>query len=677
MLGKEKKLSVVFLIILLSIFSVFLPIATHASEINWYSQTYYWRRHAPATTTVGSKAFFAGGNKLYSIYNWVDIYDADTDAWSRVFMSAPRSGLAATSLGNKAFFGGGYSGQIVPYTDVVDIYDVETGTWTSTNLSLSRAYLGAASVGTKVLFAGGTGYYGITDVVDIYDVETETWTTARLSRPQTDVSATSVGTKVFIFGSSTRDQDLVDIYDSSTDTWTTAHLTYSHGLSSLVTVGTKVLIAGGSGDNGAGDIIDVYEDETETWTTMQLPDVGMKLLGVVVGNFVFFAGGTNRLTTYTMIYDSKENVWSTHPIAVWPEAVARAGNKAVFGGGIYSEVVEFAEVALNSDPIANAGEDKNIDEGGNIIFDGFGSSDPDGIEDVVSYEWDFGDGYSASGMVVNHAYVDNGVYTVTLTVTDTAGASSSDTAIVNVDNLPASILSINAPLDPIQLGNSVSIEASFSDPGALDTHVAQWNWGDGIISDGVVNESSGVGNVYGNHVYSFTGVYTVTLTVTDKDGGSTEANYQYVVIYDSSQNSAFVTGGGRIQSQQGSYFPDPLSEGTVIFGFNSKYQNGVAYPTGQTRFRLPSVFTFESTSHEWLVVSGSKAQFKGSGTIDGEGNYGFFVTVNDYAIGGMSDNLRIKIWDKVSGDVIYDNQAEDPDNSDALNPIEAGNLVIH
>ncbi|MCU4140519.1 MAG: hypothetical protein MW690_000994 [Methanophagales archaeon] len=51
-----------------------------------------------------------------------------------------------------------------------------------------------------------------------------------------------------------------------------------------------------------------------------------------------------------------------------------------------------------------------------ITFDASASTDPDGS--IVSYEWDFGDGETASGKVVTHAYSDAGSYTVTLTVTD-------------------------------------------------------------------------------------------------------------------------------------------------------------------------------------------------------------------------------------------------------------------
>jgi hypothetical protein len=54
-------------------------------------------------------------------------------------------------------------------------------------------------------------------------------------------------------------------------------------------------------------------------------------------------------------------------------------------------------------------------------FDGNGSSDPDGT--IVSYSWSFGDGQSASGSAVSHAYTVKGVYVVGLTVTDNGGAT--------------------------------------------------------------------------------------------------------------------------------------------------------------------------------------------------------------------------------------------------------------
>lgn len=54
-----------------------------------------------------------------------------------------------------------------------------------------------------------------------------------------------------------------------------------------------------------------------------------------------------------------------------------------------------------------------------LVFDGSASSDPDGID---RYIWDFGDGESADGDVVEHRYVAPGVYYPQLTVVDAYGA---------------------------------------------------------------------------------------------------------------------------------------------------------------------------------------------------------------------------------------------------------------
>lgn len=75
-------------------------------------------------------------------------------------------------------------------------------------------------------------------------------------------------------------------------------------------------------------------------------------------------------------------------------------------------------------PVADAGEPCSGIQGCPVEFDGSGSSDPDGT--IVDYQWDFGDGGTASGETAAHTYAAPGVYTVTLTVTDDSGAS--DTA---------------------------------------------------------------------------------------------------------------------------------------------------------------------------------------------------------------------------------------------------------
>jgi PKD repeat protein len=80
-------------------------------------------------------------------------------------------------------------------------------------------------------------------------------------------------------------------------------------------------------------------------------------------------------------------------------------------------------------PIAEAGLDIETSEGETVFFDASESTDNLGI---VSYDWDFGDGFSDVGITVSHSYDDAGVFTVTLVVKDEAGNSDSDTLTVSV-----------------------------------------------------------------------------------------------------------------------------------------------------------------------------------------------------------------------------------------------------
>ncbi|SDV04431.1 PKD repeat-containing protein [Microlunatus sagamiharensis] len=65
-----------------------------------------------------------------------------------------------------------------------------------------------------------------------------------------------------------------------------------------------------------------------------------------------------------------------------------------------------------------------------VALDGSGSADTDGT--VASYAWDLGDGSTDSGRTVQHTYAANGTYTVTLTVTDDRGASTSTSRDVTI-----------------------------------------------------------------------------------------------------------------------------------------------------------------------------------------------------------------------------------------------------
>ena len=166
--------------------------------------------------------------------------------------------------------------------------------------------------------------------------------------------------------------------------------------------------------------------------------------------------------------------------------------------------------------------------------------------------------------------------------------------------------------------------------------------------------------------------------MTDDNGDSDSSVFEYVV-YD--PEGGFGTGGGWIDSPEGAYTPDPTLTGKANFGFVSRYKKGATVPTGQTQFQFRVAdLNFHSDSYQWLVVAGPKAQFKGTGTINGAGNYGFMLTAIDEALTPSTDvdKFRIKIWNKDDGDaVVYDNQMGAVDDADSATEIGGGSIVIH
>ncbi len=268
-----------------------------------------------------------------------------------------------------------------------------------------------------------------------------------------------------------------------------------------------------------------------------------------------------------------------------------------------------------------------------------------------------------------------GTTTVTITAKDAAGNMGTGSFDVTVqDTIPPGISSVTSA-GLYAVGASAALSASFSDEVGVES--ISFHWDDSSPST-VINDPASPANA--THVYTAAGVYQPTVTVVDGSGNSVSQAYQYIVIYDPS--AGFVTGGGWIHSPAGAYVPNPTLTGKAHFGFTSKYKRGMTVPTGETAFQFQAgSLKFSSTSYEWLVVSGPKGQYKGSGTINGTGHYGFLLTATDgqSAGGGGIDKFRIKIWDMNDGDsVVYDNTAGSDDISGSpTQAIAGGSIVIH
>jgi len=145
-----------------------------------------------------------------------------------------------------------------------------------------------------------------------------------------------------------------------------------------------------------------------------------------------------------------------------------------------------------------------------IVFDGSASNDPDGT--ILSYDWDFGDGNTATGVSPAHTYMAAGNYTVTLVVTDDAGniGAATTNATIGTGNM-APTADANGPYSGT-VGVAVMFDgtASFDPDGTITAY--SWDFGDGATASGA-NPT---------HSYTAAGMYNVTLIVTD-DAGTTDS----------------------------------------------------------------------------------------------------------------------------------------------------------
>jgi 5-hydroxyisourate hydrolase-like protein (transthyretin family) len=331
----------------------------------------------------------------------------------------------------------------------------------------------------------------------------------------------------------------------------------------------------------------------------------------------------------------------------------------------------------NQPPVAIVNGPYTGYEGSPIDFSATGSSDPDG--DLITYSWDLnGDGIygDATGATPSYTWYDDYFGVISVEVSDGYFTVTASTT-VTVYNVAPDITYLTVSPGVVAVGGTVTLDATFTDPGTLDTHTAMIDWeNDGTYDDTMLLVTSPIQKT---HSYADAGVYTVKLTVEDDDLGSDTEIFQYVVVYDPSDG--FVTGGGWINSPEGAYTPDPTLTGRANFGFVSKYKKGQQNPTGNTEFQFQVAdLNFHSDSYDWLVIAGAKAMYKGTGTINGAGNYGFMLSAIDEKLSNAYDvdMFRIRIWDKNNGDaVIYDNNIGNDPYGNPTTAIAGGQIVIH
>jgi len=177
---------------------------------------------------------------------------------------------------------------------------------------------------------------------------------------------------------------------------------------------------------------------------------------------------------------------------------------------------------INTAPTASFSYDNGRCGGPDVSFDASASSDADG--DPLTYTWNFGDGTTATGVMVNHIY--NGSLdtpTVTLTVSDGKTTTDQVTQIGSLLPTPCAkpVGSVNATANIINgvAPLTVSFNASVTGPFAPEEYIYEW-----IFNDG--NATSN--NRIATHTFNTPGIYNVSVSASAE--GDSELDFITITV---------------------------------------------------------------------------------------------------------------------------------------------------
>lgn len=271
------------------------------------------------------------------------------------------------------------------------------------------------------------------------------------------------------------------------------------------------------------------------------------------------------------------------------------------------------------------------------------------------------------------------VYKVKVSCADASNNSVSQEVEVRIAH------NITAPQSgtPFKIGSSVNFAGVFWDkPG--NKHTANWLIDDKTTAKATVTEPSGMknGKVAGSYKFAAPGVYKLQMNVTDQNGLTSYCNTNedleaIIVIYD--PNGGYTYGGGNFRSPAGALIGNPTATGLVSYGFTVNYYKGATFPKGETQFEFKvGEFEFNAVNFDYLAVSGARAQFSGLGKIiGGQSGIAFIMTVVDGQLDGTGvDKIRMKIYNKNTGAVIYDNMPWASESADPTIAVGVNSSVV-
>lgn len=426
----------------------------------------------------GGRFLFGGG----AVNNETWAYDAGADTWTPLTAPAPRPSARAfhslvyhTESDRVILFGGNertVSGSFESNGETW-AFDRNLNRWTNMTPTPSPSPRDAYAMAydnqsDRVILFGGIGPVGGTEVFSgetwAYNWSANAWTNRLPSgsppaRLGAQMAYDTQANRMILFGGHDETVQFADTwsYDFGANAWT--ELAPSTGPSSRAfhtmvydEASARVVLFGGQFSTGSTLVYYndtwTYNSQTNAWVEMNPPSSPPTRSAHAAAydshsdRVLMFGGDPGGDDTWA--YDLNGNAWTEVDAPSRPSLRSAHGmaydaesERTILFGGIWPygsvtdptltrnrETWEFAwgtgTWAMVDGPASPSAaftvSTLSAMVGETLTMDAGPSSDPDGS--IVSYAWDFGDGATASGTTVQHAYAEEGTYAVTLTVTD-------------------------------------------------------------------------------------------------------------------------------------------------------------------------------------------------------------------------------------------------------------------
>ena len=277
---------------------------------------------------------------------------------------------------------------------------------------------------------------------------------------------------------------------------------------------------------------------------------------------------------------------------------------------------------------------------------------------------DYGDGSGAQNGTISgstckgpsHKYGRPGSFQITVTVTGTKGNTGSSIRTLDVANVMP-VVTASLPSTG-KIGSSVTVTASFTDPGTTETYQVFVDWGDGLR----IPIQLGCGRSFSaSHVYKTAGDYPVVVEVSDDQMAHVATAVPVIAIYDPARS---MSGSGTFASPAGACTLSSKCAvtSTATFSLSAAYPKGATKPTATFTFSATGI-SFTATSADWYMVTEGVGILSGSGKLNGVSGYRFSV----FAVDGAPDKILVNIIGLDSFSVYYNND---------YTPLKTGSIVL-